>query len=756
VPPRRTLVSRSLLALILLPLFGISPAGAVAPILWTMQTLEEFEQGKPKGVAVGSRGDLALTPDLKLLNVPALDQTTEPFLWSQAVDSKGTLYVGGGRNGGVYRIPGGGTGSLYYETGDLAVHALAIDRSDVLYAGTSPEGRVYRITGEGKGEVYYHPEDRYIWSMVSAGKGELYVATGERGIIYKVLGKGKGTTFFDSEEFHVVSLALDGSGNLLAGTDGKGLLYRIDPTGVASVVHDSPLREINAIATDGRGTIYAAAIGIEGEPALPPLDRRRQAPAGQEQSPAVVANQAPVPVPGLGPTETITVTASATDPSRNGVLLPKSEVYRISPDGTAVVVWSSQTEVVYALALDPSGRPLIGTGEPGRIRALGEARQSTLLAKLPQSQVTSLAAAPGSRLFAASSNVGRVYLLDAVAGESGTYVSPPRDALTRARWGRISWRASLPAGARVEISTRSGNSSVPDATWSRWSAAYGNAAGSSVVSPPARFLQWQARLARQPQGEGPTLHAVSVAYVQANLPPVLERLQIQPPGVVRERLPYVPEINPVDLAFTGITIGSDGIPASGQATLAQKKIYVRGMRSAEWEAEDPNHDVLAYDLFFRGDEETTWKPLARGLRDRYFAFDSMQLPDGLYRLRLVASDHPSNPGDGAASVALESEAFLVDNTPPAVRVAVGQASKGSTVVIEASATDTVGPIARAEYSLDATGWVPLQPADGMSDSDSESYTFSVVPSRSGEHTVILKVIDLLGNTGAGKATFTSK
>jgi len=180
------------------------------------------------------------------------------------------------------------------------------------------------------------------------------------------------------------------------------------------------------------------------------------------------------------------------------------------------------------------------------------------------------------------------------------------------------------------------------------------------------------------------------------------------------------------------------------------------MRSVEWEAKDPNNDVLAFDLFFRGEEETVWKPLARGLRDSYFAFDSMQLPDGLYSLRLVASDHPSNPGDGAASVALESEAFLVDNTPPMVRVTIGQASKGEAVVLDASATDTMGPIARAEYSLDATGWVPVQPADGMSDSNSESYTLTVKPSRAGEHTVILKVIDLLGNTGAGKATFTSK
>jgi sugar lactone lactonase YvrE len=733
-------------------------AFAVAPILWTMQTLDDFEQGKPDGISIDPRGDLALTPGLKLLNVPALDQTTEPFLWSQAVDSKGTLYVGGGRSGGIYRIPGGGTGSLYYETGDLAVHALAIDRGDVLYAGTSPEGRIYRITGEGKGEVYYQPEDRYIWSMVANDKGDLFAATGERGIIYRIVGQGKGVAFFDSEEFHVVSLAIDAAGRLIAGTDGRGILYRIDPAGKAAVVYDSPLREINAVAVAGDGTIYAAAIGIEGEPILPPLDgRRRPTLEGEEGQPAVAA-QPPVTIPGLGggPTETVTVTASAGGPALDGVQLPRSEVYRIAPDGRVVVLWSSQSEVVHSLALDPSGQPLIGTGEPGRIRALGEPRESTLLAQLPQSQVTSLASAPGRRMYAASSNVGRVYLLDAAAGESGIYLSPPRDAIAPSRWGRISWRASVPEGTRVEIATRSGNSGVPDGTWSPWSSAYSIASGSAIVSPPARYLQWQARLARQPGGLSPILHTVSVAYLQANLTPILKRLEVQPPGVVRERPAYQLETNPVDLAFAGPAGGPGGGPSTGSAILAQKQIYVRGMRSAEWEAEDPNHDFLAFDLFFRGETESAWKPLARSLREGYFAFDSMQLPDGLYRLRLVASDRPSNPGDAAASASLESETFLIDNTPPSVEVRIGPAGRGGAIALEGSASDTMGPIARAEYSLDATGWVPLLPADGVSDSPAESYAFEVRPDGQGEHTVILKVIDLLGNTGAGKATFTSK
>ena len=49
----------------------------------------------------------------------------------------------------------------------------------------------------------------------------------------------------------------------------------------------------------------------------------------------------------------------------------------------------------------------------------------------------------------------------------------------------------------------------------------------------------------------------------------------------------------------------------------------------------------------------------------------------------------------------------------------------------------------------------MPPADGVSDSRSETYTLPLEGLRPGEHTVIFRVTDLLGNVGAGKATFTT-
>jgi hypothetical protein len=732
---------------------------AVSPTLWTVETFEDFDKGRPEGVAISASGDLTLAPELRALKVPPMEERSEPFLWSEAVDSRGTLYVGGGNGGRIYRIPRGAAGSLYYETGDLAVHAMAIDRSDTLYAATSPQGKIYRITGEGKGEVYYQPEDRYIWALAISPKGELFAATGERGIVYRVPSKGKGEIYFDSDEFHIVSLAFDSSGALLAGSDGKGLLYRITGPGKATVLYDSPLREINAVAVDAKGAIYAAAIGAEGEaaPQTPPQPQATPVQAVQAQPQTGAPLPPPVPIPGVEAGATVTVTASASGPAPGGGTSARSEMYRVDPDGTVATIWSSQTEVIYSLLIDAAGRPVVGSGEPGRIRILTGPQQSTLLAKLPESQVTALALGAGQQMFAAASNVGRVYALDATSSEAGSYLSAPHDAGTAARWGRISWRATLPGGTRVELSTRSGNSGVPDATWSDWSAAYPAPDGSSVSSPAGRFLQWRARLLRAGGGASPALKAVSIAYVQSNLAPIVSRVTVAPPGVVRERMPFVPETDPDEMAFTAIRVNPDGTAASRpQAPLPEKKVYVRGLRAVDWEADDPNGDQLSYDLWFRAEDETAWKPLARGVGESYFAFDSMQLPDGLYRVRVDATDAPSNPAAMAKTASLSSDPFLVDNTPPVVQVTARKSAKGVPAGIDVAVSDTVGPIALAQYSVDAARWIALQPADGVNDSKSETYSATLERLSAGEHTVIVKATDLLGNVGAGKVTFSSE
>ena len=102
-----------------------------------------------------------------------------------------------------------------------------------------------------------------------------------------------------------------------------------------------------------------------------------------------------------------------------------------------------------------------------------------------------------------------------------------------ASWGALSWRATTPAGTKVEVSTRSGNTRTPDDAWSDWSAPYTASEGSPISSPKARYLQWRAVLSGG--AATPLLTSVSAAYLQRNMRPRVESITVHPPGVAFQK-----------------------------------------------------------------------------------------------------------------------------------------------------------------------------------------------------------------------------
>jgi hypothetical protein len=74
----------------------------------------------------------------------------------------------------------------------------------------------------------------------------------------------------------------------------------------------------------------------------------------------------------------------------------------------------------------------------------------------------------------------------------------------------------------------------------------------------------------------------------------------------------------------------------------------KGYESVLWTADDANDDQLEFAIYFRGENETTWKLLKDKLDSRFYSWDTTTMPDGAYYLKVVASDAPSNPaGEGA-------------------------------------------------------------------------------------------------------------
>ena len=95
--------------------------------------------------------------------------------------------------------------------------------------------------------------------------------------------------------------------------------------------------------------------------------------------------------------------------------------------------------------------------------------------------------------------------------------------------------------------------------------------------------------------------------------------------------------------------------------------------------------------------------LRKAVADTILVWDTTTVPNGTYFVKVVASDAPSNPVGIALTGELESAAFEIDNTPPAITVARRRASSAAATIVTFDVKDDHSPIQRVEYSQDGSG-----------------------------------------------------
>ena len=720
------------------------PAHAASSQAWVLRNRNDFVKADLSGVSLAPEGALRLSAQV----TPLLD-AAQPSIWCLARDAQGALYAGSGNEGKVFKItPGSGKSEVVFDANELQIHALTFDKEGRLYAATSPRGAVYRVGAGGSSEVVFDPEEVYIWAIAFDDRGRLHVATGQRGRVFRVDAPGPkatGVVELDGREDHIRTLVRGAGGTFYAGTDQSGIVYAIPPEGPATVVYDTPMREVSAIAVVG-DALYVAA--------LAPVSRPRG--GGQPQQGGgvtrvtVTADDAPAPDQPGSERQGEDQSDQARPQQTQQRTQPAGEayygaIYRIGSSGYARRIWESRDALPLSLAPYPDrdgaaqpGRILVGTGNEGRVLLLDDAGEATDYVEIGASQVNALLLAPdgrnGAGLYAGASNLGQVAWISAAGSESGTVTSEVLDAGFTSSWGMISWNGDIPGGSLVHMSVRTGNTEEPDASWSDWSREYAQPSGSLIERPRARYLQWRATL-RAGRGGGPTLRSVQINYLQDNLPPEVESIEIQQPGVT--------------------LMGGGGIsdmPDAGPGRRPQqqpRRGFDRGRRAALWKAEDVNGDEIHYDLFFKAEDETLWKPLAKDLSDPFYTWDATALPDGVYRVRVLATDGPSNPEGAALTGALISEAFDVDNTPPLVAAPQAKVS-GRTAEVSVEVSDSFSVVGETAWSLDAADWVVVLPEDRIADSRQERYRFRTPELQPGEHTITLRAEDRAGNVAASK------
>lgn len=712
-------------------------ANAQGTRLWTQSQFEQLEKGTPNGVAIRSDGELVAGPSSTLVT-----KTPSTYVWSIAADKDGNAYVGTGSPATVLKIAPDGKSTKMFSSKDVSVQAVRVGPDGSIYAATLPSGKVYKLAPDAKdltdttAKVVFDPasttaKPKYVWDLVFDKQGRLYIATGGPAGIYRVDPKTPGakpSLFFKSDEQHIRCLAFDANGDLIAGSDGTGLVYRINQAGKGYVIYDAPRQEVTAVAVGPHGAIYAASVGTKGSQTLPPL-----------------------PVTGqTGVTIKIVQPGSVGALNSNSVIPEGSVIDEIAPNGAPRTLWKDSNDIVYALRWTPQGL-LAATGNRGRIYRIRKDGTYADIAHLEASQAIGFANSPQG-LYVGTANTGKVYRLSHGDAAEGIYKSQVFDAGVFSQWGRAEVQTGPDSGA-YDLYARAGNINNPKRAWSEWKKITPNDGGLGLES--ARFLQWKVVL-----HPGANLTSIGIDYLPVNVAPVVKEVLVQPGARVVQNPVDVTQANQVAINFPAQDtpgIITFAMPSGTQPLVGLKdRTYI----TVRWLAADGNGDTLEYAIYYRGVHEHDWLLLRKHIRSTFLSFNSDLLPDGYYRIKVVASDAPShNPGQ-ALTGAKVSEQFLVDTTPPTVSGMTAQLAADK-IHVQFIATDATSPVLHAEYSVDAGPWQYVAPVGQIADSLTEHFDFDAplrprtqgtpTPVDASEHVITVRVFDRAGNAVTTKA-----
>jgi hypothetical protein len=144
-------------------------------------------------------------------------------------------------------------------------------------------------------------------------------------------------------------------------------VIRVDADGKGFVLLDTAFQEIRGLHFDDKGMLFVTAMnGRAGSTGaiVPPI--------ADQLSGGGAAGRAPIPVVTVS-TEITSIVVDVPDTTSGSSArdrnTTKGAVYRITPDGVWDQVWDSREDVPYDLTFDPSGAPIIATGNKGKLYA---------------------------------------------------------------------------------------------------------------------------------------------------------------------------------------------------------------------------------------------------------------------------------------------------------------------------------------------------------------------------------------------------
>jgi hypothetical protein len=707
-------------------LFLALPLLAAGPTTWELTQYADFLAGKLRHVSLTRDGELR--PGLATARVDTLPETS---LWSMAVTPEGTVFLGSGPNGRLYRQrPADPAPVLYATLAEPHIFALAAAPNGAVYAAASPGGKVYRLDASGP-TLFAQTPANLIWSLLATN--DAVFAGGDEGRLFR-LTAGAAMLYYQSNQSNITALAAGPNGSLYAGSDPNGLLFHITAPNQARVLYDAPFTEIRTILPHPSGIVHFLAMGGVASRRQPAATQPTVAPSssGAPQVTTTItvteAAQGGLNIKPPAPAAATLQTPAATTPTTTYDIpgLDRSAIYRLNANLTVDQLYVTKEETLFDLALHQNQLHFV-TDRAGRLYRLDGDRIATLLAETGEGELGRLVSTPTGWLTTATAGPKLIRLSSTPAGPY-EYESPVHEAPNLATWGAL----RLMATGSPKLETRSGNTSRPDDTWSAW-APLNNGISQS---PAARYIQWRLQAAAPFTVRAATLH-----YLPRNQPPVVKSITAvltvsAAPAAATPAASSTTSTYTLTVTDTGEASSSSsaGTPSQTPANPARRQLTL------SWTAEDPDGDLLRYNLEFRPESGASFLPLKQDIAETHHVLDAETLADGRYLFRVTASDLPANSPATAQTAQLVSVPVLLDQTAPRIEASL------SGNQLRVTAIDAASPIRRIEVSVNAGPWQILDADDGIFDSLTESAS-ATLTLPAGESVVTVRASDTALNTG---------
>ncbi|HOQ05265.1 MAG TPA: hypothetical protein PKY88_08645 [Anaerohalosphaeraceae bacterium] len=426
-------------------------------------------------------------------------------IFALAFDAGGRLLAGiSGKQARLLRFDKEPT-VLFQSDTDRYIFAVLADSQGTLYIGTGPKGRIYRLPPfGGNAEIVFESRDKNILSLAWAKDGSLLAGSDTRGLLYQIDVKTRTVrVLYDSQQKEITALTTDPEGSIyLAASSAAAVAGRIDSA--AQALSKSPGRP----QSDTEPT----------EPEEPDEGGDEEEEPGEFHMTAANTVEEQRPMPPTAPP------APPVGPGPRAA----SMLVRISPDGFAREIFSDRVVFYDLLYQDGIILAATGNqGRLFGLDPVIDHR-SILYQNDKSAQITALTADAEKGLLLALSNPPQLVRLAPEAAPEGTYISDLIDAGQPARWGKIQAEARLPEGASIRFSVRSGNLNEPnDPTFSPWTAEQELTKPAVLGCPVARYLQYRLTLVRGKSAQSPLLQEVTIAHSIPNLSPQIQSLQVQ-------------------------------------------------------------------------------------------------------------------------------------------------------------------------------------------------------------------------------------